>query len=32
MQQEQIVFVGASDLAGRFRGKSLPAADLLRVR
>ena len=28
MQQEQIVFVGTSDLAGRFRGKSFPAADL----
>src|SRR5271170_8339432 len=28
MQQEQIVFVGTCDLAGRFRGKSFPAADL----
>jgi glutamine synthetase len=28
VQQEQIVFVGTSDLAGRFRGKSFPAADL----
>ncbi len=28
MQREQIVFVGTSDLAGHFRGKSFPAADL----
>ena len=28
MQREPIVFVGTSDLAGHFRGKSFPAADL----
>jgi glutamine synthetase len=28
MQREQIIFVGTSDLAGHFRGKSFPAADL----
>jgi glutamine synthetase len=28
MQEEPIVFVGTSDLSGRFRGKSFPAADL----
>jgi glutamine synthetase len=28
MKREQIVFVGTSDLAGHFRGKSFPAADL----
>jgi glutamine synthetase len=28
MQREQIVFVGTSDLSGRFRGKSFPEADL----
>ena len=28
MQREQLVFVGVSDLSGRFRGKSFPEADL----
>jgi glutamine synthetase len=28
MEREQIVFVGASDLSGHFRGKSFPSADL----
>jgi glutamine synthetase len=28
MQKEQLVFVGTSDLSGRFRGKSFPAVEL----
>jgi len=31
MQQEQIVFVGTSELAGRFRAKSFPAAEIARL-
>lgn len=32
MEREPIVFVGTSDLAAHFRGKSFPAADLAKIQ